>query len=490
MHNALEIVEIRERILGFVGPSALLPLALTCKLFTEFALQGLYEKTPIGADRLNDLLATTLPRDAESRILPAVECEPFLRVARHTRELYYESPEAGFTNLPRIITRDSPFIFPNLQSLFLDLQIEAPWYPAIQAYLPPTLQCLGIRIVPGEGNASDAQIASSSQQQRDFLKSLAQRPETEIFSLSALYFERFDSTLEKETSSHLASFIRTQHKLETLQLDHIPLDLWPHLVGLCHLKIHGYCLPFSLSVMLSLGKVSSLEVRLGEAWQNPRGPVPGVTFPNVQNLYISGPLKYLTSIAKAVQGSGLRTVWIQIRDSWDLSLVNDLLCNLRSEASINSLRYLGWKMPLSGMDPLPFEAFHSVLLFTHMVGLTLDPLCGVDLEDRDLALITQSLPDLQEISVRPPRRRPILTVGGLGHFTKCSQMRSIKLGFLPILPSGTQIPSTTSSKVETIFDLGSNKLLEDALLEDELVVDDLVAFLKAVFPNLKTLKFL
>ncbi|KAH8804128.1 hypothetical protein DL96DRAFT_1632146 [Flagelloscypha sp. PMI_526] len=484
MHRALEIFEIRKLVVDFADPSTLLPLATTCKLFTDFALQSLYEETTIDPERLNRLLATTLSPNAESRVLSAMDCEAFLRVARHTLVICQFS-EHEFANLPRIITRDSPILFPKLQHLTLDHQIEDVWYPAIQAYLPPTLRYLGLSNFRGNENPSDAHIALCRQQQREFFKFLAERPEKESFSLSELYFYRYDCALEEESSSHLTRFIRTQHKLAVLQVDYVPPDFWPFLASLRYLQkllLNGYCIPFDLTTLVSLNNVSRLDIQLPQPWQKPRGVVTGVAFTSLQELSIDGPLEYLASLVKSVQGNKLKYVVIRVRDAYDLSLMNDLLCHLRSEVSTNSLECFRLQLLIWNIAQVSFEAFHSILCFTVITELTINTLSGTSLEDSDLALLTNSLPNLQEILITPPDSRPLATLHALGHFTKCPQMRCIEVGFLPILPSGTRIPSGSSSRVDTISYSGNTYLSED-----ELVVADVVAFLEAGFPNLQFL---
>ncbi|KAH8828664.1 hypothetical protein DL96DRAFT_1814020 [Flagelloscypha sp. PMI_526] len=492
MHRALEISEIREQIVGFVGLSSLLQLAKTNKLFTEFALQRLYENTLI-ENRLKDLLPITLPLDTESRVLTAADCETFLRVARHTQEICYDSSEPEFTHLPRIVSRDSPILFPNLRSLQLDFVVEQFWYPAILAYLPPTLQRLTLEIMTGDKNTSDAQIACNVQH-RALLKFLAERPENDRPSLSELGFKRLQDSFDESTTSYLNRFMRTQHNLESLGLDHVPLNLWPYLAELRHLQtlvLYGYCLPFDEIEVIIFNNVSNLSVNHREPWQNPRGLVPGVAFTNIRRLSLIGPVGYLTSWANTVRGSHLGIVSIEIWDTYELSLINDLLCTLRSEASISSLKCFACQITIVDMDPLPFEAFHSVLVFTHITDLSIDLLGGMDLEESDLSLISNSFPNLQSIFVAPPAfpgYRPRLTLASLGHFTKCSQMQRIRLGFQLILPPGTQIPSTTSPEVEIIIDAGYAPFSEGEVVQDEFVVGDVVAFLEAVFTKLRWLE--
>ncbi|KAH8804129.1 hypothetical protein DL96DRAFT_1822818 [Flagelloscypha sp. PMI_526] len=473
MHHALEIVEIRQQIAGFVDPSALLPLAKTCKIFTEFALRGLYEETAITSKRLKKLMATTLLQDAKSRVLLTADCDAFFRVARHTLKVAHLS-EFDLTSLPRIIPKNSSILFPKLQHLALFPKIEQVWYPAIQAYLPPTLQCLSLQSF-GVGYVSlFTRKSRNNQQPREFLKYLAERPEKESLSLSELHLELFDTTLDEEISSYLTCFIRTQHKLETLQLDSVPSDLWPFLSSHRHLHtlmLLGCCIPFDTGTeVVYFNRLSRLEINLVKPWPSVRRSRPGVIFTNIQELFIQGTIEYLISLTKTFEGSRLKKVRIKIRGYWNTALVKDLLCNLRS---VNS----------GSMIPISFDPFRPILRFPLIVDLTLDTPCGIDLKDGDLVPLTESLPDLQRIFIKASRCGPFLTLYGLRHFMKCSQMRSIKVGFLPVLPSGTQIPPVSSSRVEIIIDTGHR-----SLSEDELEAEKIVAFLEAVFLYLKCLK--
>ncbi|KAH8804136.1 hypothetical protein DL96DRAFT_1771598 [Flagelloscypha sp. PMI_526] len=491
MHHALEIIELRERIVSFVHRSTLLPLARTSTLFNDLALQRFYEGISLTVSDEERLLASTLPLNAGSKVLSAKDCEAFLRVARFIRSIdrYYE---VNLSNLPRIITRDSPILFPNLRSLSLDCKVEEVWYPPIQAYLPATLQSLSVKIRQWHDDrpVTVAQAALSSQQQRDFLKFLSEIPKADRFSLSNLYLERFSTSLDDETLSYLSSFICTQHKLASVRLCHVPLDLWPYIASLQdlqYLALDSYCLPSGPSTNeISFDTVSQLRVELDHVWQTPGDPVTGVTFTNIRKLSIYGPIGYLTSLTKAVQRCKLTKVVITIHGPWDVSTVNHLLRSLHSEASIESLEDFIWNMrPNTGMVPVPFTAFQPILKFTHISHLLV--YCegsggGVDLNDDNVALLADAFPNLEDIFFGPSFDLPHVTLHGLGHFTKCSKLRSMRFSFRPILLSGIPRPAK-SSKVQHIKQF---KMVY-SFREDELVVQDAVEFLDAVFPDLELL---
>ncbi|KAH8828668.1 hypothetical protein DL96DRAFT_1595323 [Flagelloscypha sp. PMI_526] len=507
MHRVLDILELREMIVSFVDRSTLLPFARTCTLFTESAVQHLYEDTSIDSFKVEHLIKSTLvspsmpshyyyllnlslfkPPNAGSEVLSAKDCEGFLRVSR--RVLSVDRIEVTeLSNLPRIISRDSPILFPNLRSLTLGFQVDQVWYPAIAAYLPATLQHLSVQIIYEQEPVTIPQESLCTQQQHDLLRFLAQRPQNESFSLSTLSFKRFDSPLDDETSTYLSRFIRTQHDLRHLLLSHVPSDLWPYIASLQNLKVlllDNYSFPSGRNVEhVSIDKISQLIVDVGHAWENPSKQVTGIIFTNLESIFIDGPIDYLASLAKAAQGSKLSWAKIVVRGPWNLSAIHNLLSSLPSGASMKSLMSFTWSMSGTRSNPAPFRAFQPILTYSFLSFLRVH--CegsggGVDLDDDDVALLVEALPNLEDIFFGPSFNLPRVTLYGLSHFTKCPKLYETRISFRPILPSGIQIPSS-SSKAKDITQF----MIPNSFREDELVVEDVVEFLDAVFPDLKSL---